>query len=727
MIRLIHCSLFLLALVCSATIAIADDADWSDSLEQSLKTAAVSGQPVFVKFEADWCAPCRMLSKQFSKPGFKKIQSKCLLVRIDVDQQLELAQTYKVESIPTVLLIDSNGQVIADKVGAGELDEWVEWFEQAVDGTEFEMPDVLAVAGPPTRTEVKELLGFLNSRDAAKRQVAMERLAAFPTLSRGRLIESLQPAGKLAQKLSVLAILDRWQAPVQGLDPWVETSFSEDRLERLRTWEQTPLDELASPAIKFTENDLQTAQEEIDRLLKTRNVRASLSRLTQYGSQLLPYVYQRLASSETDQETSRLTALRYWLTASNELRLGWYGGLMELAAPNADSRRAAANVLVERATTDDQNLLLELFADSDPLVRELSLRGLQQVGAEKTDEALANLLKDPDKNVRAAVLKQFATAEATQMAPQVAEYLKTETDGDLIVHAIRFMRETSGNRAVDAVLAFCDHESWQVRAEVAEALGKIDADDLSVATRKARNAAVVKFLSDEDGFVISRALTALPDEPKKQTVVDLTEIAFARPSIAKGIADWMADRGRYDSDNRRKILPSLRRFLDHKEAGVRVVGVTALAKIDPASLTDAQLSPLLEDDDSSVRVAALDALLVKFGSFHSSAVFENVSGGMADRNNGMGQRPQRRSSFFGNVLGSLFGRPRSRPVEVDPSADEAEEDVIDAAVKEAEVMQDLVDADKDTAATSPDEASDDELTAESSIERSGRAARIGCF
>ena len=668
MMRLISSFVFLLLFTsASASFVAADDPVWSDSLEQSLKAAAVDGRPVLVKFEADWCGPCQLLSKEFLKPEFKKIHSKCLLTRVDVDQHAELARQYGVENIPTVLLLDSNGQVVAERVGAGDLDKWVEWFEQAVEDTELEIPDVLASAGPPTRTEVKELVGFLANRDAARRQIAMERLMSFPSRSRGPLIDSLEASGSLAQKLSALQILDRWKAPVDGLDPWVEVSFSKERLKRLRAWEEIPIDEAASPAIEFTEDDLQTAKDEIDRLMKTRNVSASLSRLTQFGSHLLPYVYRRLEAAETDDQTSRLTALRYWLTASNELRLGWSAGLMELAATDAGSRRTAANVLIERATINDQDLLLELFADSDPLVRELSLRGLQKVGAKKTDEALANLLKDPDKNVRAAVLKQFASAEANHMAPQVAEFLKTETDGDLIVHALRFMRETGGKLAVEAVLPFKENESWQVRAEVAEALGKIDVDDLPSAVLKERNLAVVGLLDDEDGFVVSRALTALPDKPSQRMVDDLTETAFERPTVAKGIAEWMAERGRYNSDNRGKVVSSLEKFLDHEKAEVRTVGVTALSKVDSKRLLDAQLAKLLDDDDSFVRAATLDAFLVKLESIHDSAAYESVGKGGPHSARGDLVRgvyvptAPRSSSFFGGLL-NVFGSSRSRGV-----------------------------------------------------------------
>ena len=142
-------------------------------------------------------------------------------------------------------------------------------------------------------------------------------------------------------------------------------------------------------------------------------MKAGLSRLTRYGQGLLPKVYERIKAAESDEEVTRLTALRYWLTASNQLRLGWSGGLIELAGRDAETRRAAAAVLVKRAGALDQALLMELFADSDPLVRELALKGLNGLGSEDTEKAMVRLLKDPDPNVRAAVLKPVSYTHLT--------------------------------------------------------------------------------------------------------------------------------------------------------------------------------------------------------------------------------------------------------------------------------------------------------------------------
>ena len=82
------------------------------------------------------------------------------------------------------------------------------------------------------------------------------------------------------------------------------------------------------------------------------------------------------------------------------------------------------------------------------------------------------LLADPEPNVRAAVLKQLEEKPDASIIPKLADYLKTEKDADLLVHAIRFLRAAGGAPAVRALIPLLHHESWQVRAEACEALGK---------------------------------------------------------------------------------------------------------------------------------------------------------------------------------------------------------------------------------------------------------------
>jgi len=195
---------------------------------------------------------------------------------------------------------------------------------------------------------------------------------------------------------------------------------------------------------------------------------------------------RRLKQAPDDRARERLTALRYALVARAELALSWPGGLARLAATDAQTRHAATEQLAQQARPEDGPLLLELFSDPDPLVREISLRALRTVGGNEATAALVALLSDPEPNVRAAVLKQLAEKPSAGLVARIADYVTREPDPDLVVHAVRVFRGAKGEAAVNALIRLLAHASWRVRAEAAEALGEVLSSSGNLSTRRRR-------------------------------------------------------------------------------------------------------------------------------------------------------------------------------------------------------------------------------------------------
>ncbi len=87
------------------------------STQQFEQDVLNSNHPVFVDFWATWCGPCQMVSPIVEELA-KEYEDKVNFVKVDVDQNKELASKYNIMSIPT-LAIFRNGQVVAQTAGAG--------------------------------------------------------------------------------------------------------------------------------------------------------------------------------------------------------------------------------------------------------------------------------------------------------------------------------------------------------------------------------------------------------------------------------------------------------------------------------------------------------------------------------------------------------------------------------------------------------------------------------
>ena len=74
-----------------------------------------SDKPVMMEFGAPWCGPCRMVVPLVEEIAEERSDIK--VVKINVDEEQELAMQFGVMSIPT-LVVMKNGKIINQVTGA---------------------------------------------------------------------------------------------------------------------------------------------------------------------------------------------------------------------------------------------------------------------------------------------------------------------------------------------------------------------------------------------------------------------------------------------------------------------------------------------------------------------------------------------------------------------------------------------------------------------------------
>ena len=71
--------------------------------------------PVLIDFWATWCDPCRMIAPVIEEIA-NEYEGSIKVGKVNVDDEPELASTFRVISIPTIVLV-KDGKVTASAVG----------------------------------------------------------------------------------------------------------------------------------------------------------------------------------------------------------------------------------------------------------------------------------------------------------------------------------------------------------------------------------------------------------------------------------------------------------------------------------------------------------------------------------------------------------------------------------------------------------------------------------
>lgn len=90
-------------------------------MKAAFKEIIQGDKPVVIDFYATWCGPCKAMAPIFDQAG-KELGDKARFIKIDVDRNADLARTYNISSVPT-LMVFSAGKIVHRSAGAVGLNQ----------------------------------------------------------------------------------------------------------------------------------------------------------------------------------------------------------------------------------------------------------------------------------------------------------------------------------------------------------------------------------------------------------------------------------------------------------------------------------------------------------------------------------------------------------------------------------------------------------------------------
>jgi len=105
---------------------------WETDMPSALERARSEGKPVLVNFYADWCVWCKRLESTTLRDAkvATVLQNEVVPLSLDVDDEgKELSNQYRVDGLPTIIVLDAAGQEIGRIPGYMPPDSFLERVE----------------------------------------------------------------------------------------------------------------------------------------------------------------------------------------------------------------------------------------------------------------------------------------------------------------------------------------------------------------------------------------------------------------------------------------------------------------------------------------------------------------------------------------------------------------------------------------------------------------------
>jgi thioredoxin len=103
----------------------------TDATDQTFEDEVVrSTLPVLVDFWAPWCSPCEAVARLLDAIS-EEYAGQVKIVRVNTDDNAELARRYDVQGLPTVVVF-AGGRALASAIGVRPKEEYARFLHRAL-------------------------------------------------------------------------------------------------------------------------------------------------------------------------------------------------------------------------------------------------------------------------------------------------------------------------------------------------------------------------------------------------------------------------------------------------------------------------------------------------------------------------------------------------------------------------------------------------------------------